>query len=426
MPINSRRPPRAWVTLLVLGWLSACGGQAARAERPEAPPTMSAAPGPRSAASPRTIDATVIEGSARSADEDAPPRDASAEDADRPLSPDTPLVALALPMSGGARRLGQNLEQVARHLAATESPPTLRLAVIDAHSPEVAVQWASLRQQSAAGVVLVTPDRAVVASWVEQARSGGLPLVVVSSADEALASPGQAWRAIHGAKLVARTLAGAVVARGIRRIGVVASDSATDESGVRLLKAAFKAGGAEVAFELRHPVTTPDWAAVSKQTKAAVEGGIDALAVLEPPVAASQLLAHLARHGVWSSGVVDVPKGQRSVLVLGTPEWDDPALLAQSARYFEGALVPSPFANETPAGAAMKARLQSVGLRATALDALMWESLMALASAGRPGGAALSASPFAQWTSGLDFSSPDALKRLFVLEFAGGKLVPAR
>jgi hypothetical protein len=51
----------------------------------------------------------------------------------------------------------------------------------------------------------------------------------------------------------------------------------------------------------------------------------------------------------------------------------------------------------------MKARLQSVGLRATALDALMWESLMALASAGRPGGAALSASPVAQWTSGLDF-----------------------
>jgi hypothetical protein len=74
----------------------------------------------------------------------------------------------------------------------------------------------------------------------------------------------------------------------------------------------------------------------------------------------------------------------------------------------------------------MKARLQSVGLRATALDALTWESLMALASAGRPGGAALAASPFAQWTSGLDFSSPDALKRLFVLEFAGGKLVPAR
>jgi len=336
------------------------------------------------------------------------------------------LVALALPMSGAARRLGQNLEQVARQMEVTEAPATLRIAYIDAHSPEIASQWSSLCQQGAVGVVLVTPDRAVVASWVEQARSGGPPLVVLSSADEAITAPGQAWRAIHGAKLVARTLAGAAVARGSRRVGIIASDSPTDEGSVRLIKAAFKAGGGEVAFELRHPITGPDWAAISKQTKAAVEGGVDALAVLEPPVAASQFLAHLARHGVWSSGVVDVPKGQRSVLVLGTPEWDDPALLAQSARYFEGALVPSPFANETPAGAAMKARLQSVGLRATALDALTWESLMALASAGRPGGAALAASPFAQWTSGLDFSSPDALKRLFVLEFAGGKLVPAR
>jgi len=403
------------MTLAVWAWISACGSHIAHAERAEASPTASAPPVAPSAPSP-----------AEHAEEDAPQRDALTAEAAPALPLQAPLVVLALPMSGGARRLGQNLEQVTRQLQATEPAPTFSLDYVDAHAPEVAAQWTRLRQQGAVGVVLVTPDRATVGGWVEQARTGGPPLVVLASADEAIAAPGHAWRVIHGAKLVARTLAGAAVTRGARRVGVITSESAADERSARLLKAALKAGGAEVAFEVRHAVSAPDWSGLSKQVKVAVDGGVDALAVLEPPLAASQLLAHLARQGVWSSGVVEVPQGQRSVLVLGTPEWDDPALVAQSVRYFEGALIPSPFASETPAGAQMKARLQPAGLHATPLDALIWESVTALVSASRPGGQSLSASPYAQWTSGLDFSSPDALKRLFVLQFVSGKLVPAR
>ncbi|MFZ4736711.1 MAG: ABC transporter substrate-binding protein [Bradymonadia bacterium] len=431
--------PFLYALALALAFVASCAGAPSRdlgREPPSATETPVPAPGgmPVSAAEPTSESTTEPDAEVRTnaAPEVGPPLD---EDAPAPASVGSgetsavPLrVGVLLPLSGRAKRFGQNLERTLRALAASEVQGPVELVVLDAEAEDFDALWASVMAAAPVGLVAVTSDRERVRRLVDACRGEAPPLVVVGSPDEAMAAPGRVWRALHGATLVARTQAGALLARGVRRVGVVRSEAPGSAAAARLFAGAFQAGGGHVAFESTHTTEKVDWSAVAARVSAA-STDVEALAVLEAPLDAAQLLAHLARLGLWSSGASPLPPGHRAVRLVGPTEWYDAGFVGQSGRYFEGALVPVPFAVETPGGSALSTRLRPQGLIPSAFDALVWESVLALRAAGASGTnphARLAASRVAAFTSGLDFSGPDALRQLYVLEIARSRFVPAR
>jgi hypothetical protein len=423
--------PLVFALALTLGCITSCAGAPSRDSGPSPPsetPTPVSVPEGVPVSTPgRSTEANS--GSDAEVRADVAPDRGPVVDEDAPTTDARLRIGVLVPLSGRAKRFGQNMERSLRALEASEVQAPVELVVLDAEAEDFEGLWASATSAAPVGLVAVTSDRERVRRLVEACRGDAPPLVIVGSPDEATTAPGRVWRALHVATLVARTQAGALLSRGVRRVGLVRSDAPGSAAAARLFSGAFQAGGGHVAFETIHGPEKVDWAAVAARVSTAATADVEALAVLVPPLDAAQLMGHLARLGLWSSGVSPLPPGHRAVRLVGPTEWYDAGFVAQSGRYFEGALVPVPFAVETPGGSKLATRLRPQGLAPTAFDALVWESVLALRAAGSPGSnahAKLAGSRVAGFTSGLDFSGPDALRQLYVLEIARSRFGPAR
>ncbi|MCA9544354.1 MAG: ABC transporter substrate-binding protein [Myxococcales bacterium] len=366
---------------------------------------------------------------------DSPPPDPVTPTA-RPVVPGTK-IGLILPLSARSQRLGQRLEGAARRLFGGEDRP--------ADGPALVIVDGATADASAAAVRRLADDGAVGAvglfdgqtapAAAKAAAERGLPLIMLTLSDAAVASDGPTWRALHTPLLVARTAAGAALGRGARKAATV---HATDGYGRTLaswFKQAWQAGGGAWAGEVTWaPGKGPEHAQVARRIRAL---GADVLFMPIEPATAAELLSHLAAQKVFVRRPNQTFRKDgevRQATVIGPPEWYDERLIRQGGRYVEGALVPVPFAVETARGAELEARLGGPEGRAPNLfDALMADAVNALVQArARAGddagtGPALRAAPYLDgFGSGLHFGERDAVQALFLLEVKDGRFTPSQ
>ena len=423
-------PPSRPLVALALLLLAGCGARAQPPRREPAPASVSgeADVSPRDELQPPPPEPEPDAAPAPPADEDAPPP-APGRVSER--SPGAQIGVL-LPLSGRAARLGTSLAAALAAARGAETDPGPSLVVRDATDEPGAAARALLEQTEVAGLVAVA-DRAGADAIVEATAEAGKPVVLLTAAESALSHPGRIWRALHTPALVVRTAAGVGLARGGRTALVLRPRTPAAEALANLFHAAWAAGGGQIAGEVDYDPAKPDWKAVAGQI-AALSG--DTLFLPDTALNAAQALATLASKDIWARGDgARFGKSRvRELVVLGTPDWYAPEVARQSGRYFEGALFPVPFAVESVAGARLAARFRASGRPApTALDALLWEAVLALDQAARRATAegigvasALARIRSAEATVGLAFEMSDAVQSLFVLTVRDGRYTAAK
>lgn len=369
-------------------------------------------------------------------------------EARRALPADDPLVAgtraavergrvgVVLPLSGRARPVGQSIAGLVKRLGASEDRPSDApdLRVRDGGDPsKAAASIRALAEQDGVFAAVGMFDRSTASRAAEAAAAVGLPLIMMTLDDAAVTSDGPTWRALHTPTLVARVAAGAGQARGGRVAVVLRPSSQYGKAHAKLFARAWKGGGGKVLGEVAWSRKKKNWARVAEQ----LDGlEFDTLFIPADPVAAAEMMRHLAAAGVWartSKGRFRDEEGNREVWVIGTPEWYRPDLIRLGGRYVEGVMVPVPFAVETAEGAALKAQVAPLGGRApTTFDAVLVDTLRALTKAWaihRDEGAPISEAIGDQTveggaTAGLRFAERDALSTLFLLTIEGGVFRP--
>jgi ABC-type branched-subunit amino acid transport system substrate-binding protein len=445
-------PRRRLVPALLALALIACGARAQDADRVDE--TVVTRPGvpPR----PTDPDLPVDDEprAARSADaEQQPARGADAgedvarspgADEDAPLRPEFPgtlsgppgrRVLVLLPMSGRSAPLGTALAAGLAAARGALDEPGVEVLVRDLATPETlaAALAEVVRDPAIAGTVAVT-DRAGAEGLVTPVAETGRPGVLITPADAAVERPGRLWRVFPTPALIVRTAAGAGLARGGRRAAVVRPQTPAAEALASLFRAVWLAGGGTVdPVDLSYEPARPDWARLAGRLGA---GDADTVFFPESAVVAAQALATFASHGVWSAspGRTFERSKVRTLTFLGTPDWYAPEVMRQSGRYFEGALIPVAFATESVPGARLGARFSAAGRGVpNAVDALLWESVLALDAAGQRAAlerstvlAAMPAISTGQVTVGLRFDRPDALQSLYLLTVRDGRFAAAR
>ncbi len=366
-----------------------------------------------------------------------PAVDASVPDTQIPDAAVTPaVVGIVLPQEGPSARLGAQLAEVAVLIgAAGEDAPGVapRLELRSAADPESAV--AAIESLEAAGAFGVVGlfDQTTAPAAAEAAADRGLPTLMLTVSDAAVTSDGPVWRVLHTPLLVARTAAGAALARGAKRAVVVRPDTTYAGTLGGWFERVWSAGGGAMAGRVVWS-KRPDWGDIAARVAALPA---DALFIPCGPTEAAQIASHLAAAGVWArrgSKPRFRNKTVREVWMLGPPEWYTPALPRQAGRYLEGALVPVPYAAETARGAPFSTRVrEATGRRATAFDALFADAVDAVVLAHRrhPKGGGEAADSMRQVTlatprtAGLGFATRDALVGLVVLGLTKDGFRPA-
>lgn len=349
---------------------------------------------------------------------------------------DAPRLGVVVPLSGRSKPLGESLEGLVSALygAAEDAPEdapagTPSIEVLDGGTAARAT--AAIEAMAAKGVfgAVGVFDTETARAAAEAAGAAGLPLVMLTVSDAPLAVEGPVWRALHTPALVVQTGAGAALGRGGRVAAVARASDAYGEAHARLFAQVWQAGGGTVLGEITWSADKPDFGAVAKQL---AKAEFDTLFVPAEPVAAAQLMRHLAAAGIRARAA----EGERGAWVVGTPAWYRPDLLRLGGRYVEGVLIPVPFAAETARGAPLADRVRNtLGREATAFDALLVDAIDALSRGWRrrieqsvEPAEALRGLPVADdgATPGLRFDRREALPTLFVIEVDGGRFVPAQ
>jgi ABC-type branched-subunit amino acid transport system substrate-binding protein len=347
------------------------------------------------------------------------------------------VLGLVLPLSGRSRLLGQQLAEGEKALSGEdedrpEGGPVLKVRDGgDADAARAAI--AALADEDRAFAAVGLFDQGVADAAADAAAEHHLPLVMLTLSDAPVKRGGLLWRALHTPEMAARAAADAGLARGGREVAILAPRNGYGRTLAALFRSAWEAGGGHVSFQTDWDPADPRWPVVAKAARAAA---FDTVYIPDGPVGAALLASHLAAENVWSRGPTPRFAGDRKVRevqVLGTPEWYEASLLSQAGRYLEGALVPVPFAAETPGGGAFAERLRKVTQRdPTPFDALLADALSGCQAAyARHGadGAALAddfaAVKVAQASAGLRFDRPEALDRLLLLEVRNGAFAPA-
>lgn len=397
----------------------------------------------------RIAERRELEGAAARAGTHPAPPDTD-EDGDRPVArPDEDAPALApgsadrastaigllLPLSGRSQPLGRALAETAHALDddAGQADGGPMLYMEDAGEPaKVEAAVARLVDEHAVFGLVGLFDQQTAPVAAEAAAARNVPLLMLTLSDAATQVEGPVWRVLHTPLLVARTAAGAALARGGQRAAVLRPEGAYGETLAGWFVRVWQAGGGEVVGEVTWDATTVDWARVAKRA-AALDA--DTIFVPSDPLSAAQLMSHLAAQGVFARGQqprYQKEKGVREVVVVGSPEWYTPSLLRQAGRYLEGALIPVPFAVETARGARFAAQVERATRSPNAYDALLADSIRALGDAHRRhrdgGGDPVAAMGQVEVTegatAGLRFDKRDAVPALFVLEVRNGAFVP--
>ncbi len=348
-----------------------------------------------------------------------------------------PRVGLVLPLSGRSRRLGERLAETARVLFGGEDRPdgTPDVPVHDGGDPQAATAAIdALAAADAVGVVGVF-DGATAGAAAAAAARHGLPLVMLTLSDAAVTTKGPTWRGLHTPLLVARTAAGAAIARGAKRAAVIHADDGYGTTLASWFRQAWQAGGGTFAGDVTWSKAKPvNFASIAKRAR-----GLKADVFFIPvdPSTAAELLSHLAAAKVFIKRAgkrFEKAPDARQVVVIGPPEWYDERLIRQGGRYVEGALIPVPFAVETARGAQLDARVSgALGRAPNVFDALMADAVQAVVAArGRAGSddgvaAALATTPYVDgYSAGLHFDQRDAVQALFLMEVSQGKMKPTQ
>ncbi|MBU0553212.1 ABC transporter substrate-binding protein, partial [Myxococcota bacterium] len=345
----------------------------------------------------------------------------------------TPTLGVLLPLSGPLAPMGRALKGVAPLAAAPRVKGGARLIfheIDDAARLDGILR--ALAEEGAFGAVGLF-DRAQALAAAKAAREINLPLIMLTLEDRALGAPGPVWRALHTPPLVARTAAGGGLERGGKVAAVVRPDRRFAARLEAWFSEAWRGGGGRVIQGISWPPEKPDWPSVARRVKA-LEA--DTLFIPCDAEDAAQLMSHLAAQKIWSRGLKPRFKGDavREIVVLGISEWYTPQLLQRARRYLEGALIPAPFLAETPRGARFSALIrEALSREASAFDALLYDALLALTQAATrssDGGAVERLRRVeaveAGVTSGLNFTRPEALGGLYLVEVYQGQFIPMR
>lgn len=349
---------------------------------------------------------------------------------------EAPRLGVVVPLTGRSKPLGESLDGLVSALygAAEDAPEdrpagTPSIEVLDGGTAILAA--AAVKAMAAKGVfgAVGVFDTETAKAAAETAAEVGLPLVMLTVSDAPLAVDGPVWRALHTPALVVQTGAGAALGKGGRVAAVARASDAYGEAHARMFAQVWQAGGGTVIGEITWNAAKPDFGAVAKQL---AKAEFDTLFVPAEPVAAAQLMRHLAAAGIRARAA----EGERGVWVVGTPAWYRPDLLRLGGRYVDGVLIPVPFAAETARGAPLAERVRStLGREATAFDALLVDAIDALSRGWQrrlelsiEPTEALRGLPVAEdgATPGLRFDRREALPTLFVVEVDGGRFVPAQ
>lgn len=348
-------------------------------------------------------------------------------------------LGVMLPLTGRSRRVGERLAADIEVLFGdTEDKPgdAPQVRTHDGGSAaSIALAFEAMKKDEVVGVVgLFDQDLAEVAA--KAAAQAGLPLVMLTLNDAAVQTEGPIWRALQTPLLVARTAAGAALARtgGPRLAQVVRSDDPYGQVLGHWFAEVWKAGGGTLVEAVRLDAKEADW---SRYAKGIRKGGAEVIFMPTSPREGARLLSHLAAEQVWALGTrprFAKDKQVREVTMIGPPEWYDPEFLRQAAHYGDRVLIPVPFASETARGAPLAEKLLArTGRPPIALDALLADAVNALDRAGR---AAAKRGLAVQdtlrttvvddgYTAGLDFAEREALPALILLEVRDGKFAPA-
>lgn len=423
-------PPRVGLSIGLAVLSALCVGCGARARAQGLPAAKVSAPAPAAADN----DPPPPAAQTAHADEDAPPSAAPASTALGPTPPRSGerRVVVLLSQSGKSRRLGEDLAAGLVAGKGTAVGPVFEIA--DPGGPEeAAARLKGIEERTDVSGVVAVADRALGETLASVAAAGPLPVVLLTPAEGAAAHPGHVWRALHTPALIARTGAGAALARGGKEAIILRPRSTYAETLGRLFQSAWESGGGHVAGEVVYDAGKPDWKSAVESIQQTTG---DTLFLADGAVNAAQALATLASADIWPK--TSTPRFERSkvreLVVIGTPDWYSPEVARQSGRYFEGALIPVPFAVESVQGAKLAARYQAGGHPPpVALDALLWDAVVAVDKAGRdaqaegkPTDEVLSSAQVAEASVGLKFDTPDAVQALFVITVKDGRYTAAR
>ena len=346
-------------------------------------------------------------------------------------APASSRVIVFLPLTGRARTAGNELAQ---HLEAFRRVhASTSIEVMDVGPDEGSGERlrALMRRGDVVGCVAFA-DRLSADRLAPIAADTGKPCVFLALGEGVVGFPGKIWRGLHTAPLVSRTVSGLARAQGALRMAIVRPEVPYGEAHAVLMRAAFEAAGGVVVVERVYSAKKPDWsAALNELTKTE----FDCLFIPDRATVAASALAHLASMGLWSRGAATSFSDRRSVreiVVLGTPEWYEPSVLRASARYFEGSLFPLAFAEESVTGAKLASHLRDANLgRPTALDALLWDAILALhhhlerrpETSTAPADAVSSSALYSVGVSLLP-GSTEAVRSLFAVKVHDGQVSP--
>ncbi len=338
-------------------------------------------------------------------------------------------IGVLLPLSGRSKLLGKQLAATVEALTRSKG---LRLTVRDAGTPSKARAAIEALRGEAFGLVGLF-DQSTASAATKAAAKGKAPLVMLTLSAVAVQAEAPTWRAMHTPLLVARTIAGAALARKVKRFAILRPEGSYGEAVSGWFSQIWRAGGGQLVGEVTWS-GKPDWAKLAKRTRA-----LDAEALLMAcdARAAAQLTTHLAAQDVWARGAKKRfarEKKVRELWFFGTPEWYAPRLLAQARRYLENVLFPVPYAAEASRGAAFAKHIkESLGRPPTAFDALLADAIDALVAAharhvqkGSSPVASLRKIRRTGRTAGLRFDKRDALPGLIMLKVEGGAFRPAK
>lgn len=337
-------------------------------------------------------------------------------------------IGVLLPLTGRGRPLGERLADTLAVLTgaagAPAAAPLPAIRLVDANQPGAAFETLS---RDGVGVAVAVLDRENADAVFAAAAERGIALLALTLAP--IPEGGAVWRVLHTPPLIARTAAGAGLARGGRRAAVVHPDDGYGRTLARWFAAAWEGGGGQVVALRPFDPDKTDWPAFAEKVAAL---DVDTVFVPAGPAPTTQLVTHLARSGLWSRARKPRFVGEQSVrevVLVGVDSWYDPEVLRRAGRYFEGALVAVPWARETAGGAELAARMEAAAGRApSGWDAYLADALHlaaeAIARAPSDPARALGELQRRHASAGLDLTSAEAASALYVLEVREGSFVP--
>lgn len=298
-----------------------------------------------------------------------------------------PRYGAVLTLSGPNRRAGRAALGgilLAQRAFDDESPRSVLLVRDTFESPANAA--AAVDELVAAGcAAIIGPIEADLDAAAREAAVGlGVPYVSLTPTPWTDPEPGT-WRWQIDPIADAHTAAEVAVAdRGVQRVALVVDANAAPDAYLTAWSSAFAdrldALGASVALEVT--VDTSDeeiQASAESAGRAIASTPADAVAIALPDAQAGTMLAWMAAANVWPSpdGDRDGPEGRRQVVVIGHHFFVGDALLRNSARYAEGALVPVWFDGDVAddRAAEFATRFEWVyGRSPGALEAFAWDA----------------------------------------------------